>query len=74
MFSGFEHIPQEVFFKLSDAGTIHVFDDGRAKFTASASGQHRYLIFDPAQAGKLVKSFTELASAKPAARAPRPTK
>jgi inosine-uridine nucleoside N-ribohydrolase len=66
--------PQEGLFKLSDTGTIRVLEDGRAKFTASASGQHRYLIFDPAQAAKLVKSFTELASAKPAARAPRPSK
>ncbi|HYL73634.1 MAG TPA: nucleoside hydrolase [Bryobacteraceae bacterium] len=65
---------QDGFFKLSDTGTIGVLDDGRAKFTASAGGQHRYLIFDPAQGDKLVKSFTELASARPVVRGPRPTK
>ncbi len=66
--------PQDGFFKLSDTGTIGVLDDGRAKFTASAAGQHRYLLFDPAQGDRLVKSFTELASARPAVRGPRPAK
>ena len=66
--------PQEGWFKLSDTGTIGVLDDGRAKFTAGAGGQHRYLIFDLAQSEKLVKAFTELASARPAVRGPRPAK
>lgn len=66
--------PQDGLFKLSETGTIAVLDDGRSKFAAGAGGQHRYLIFDPAQGGKLVKSFTELASARPVVRGPRPAK
>ena len=66
--------PQDSLFKLSPPGAITVLDDGRAKFTPSSTGRHRYLIFDPVQEEKLTKSFTELASAKPAVRAPRITK
>jgi len=63
--------PQDSLFKLSPPGTIAVLEDGRTKFTLSSTGRQRYLIFDPAQEEKLSKSFTELASAKPAVRAPR---
>jgi inosine-uridine nucleoside N-ribohydrolase len=63
--------PQDGLFKLSPPGAIAVLDDGRTKFTPSNTGRHRYLVFDPAQEEKLFKSFTELASAKPAVRAPR---
>jgi hypothetical protein len=57
--------PQEGYFKLSDPGTISVLEDGRTKFTPSANGKHRYLIFDPAQKERIVKTYTEIASAKP---------
>jgi inosine-uridine nucleoside N-ribohydrolase len=60
--------PQENYFKLSPPGTIQVFDDGRTKFTASESGRHRYLIFDPEQKDRIVKTYIELASAKPVER------
>jgi inosine-uridine preferring nucleoside hydrolase len=57
--------PQEGYFKVSDPGTITVLEDGRTTFTPSASGKHRYLIFDPAQKERIVKTYTEIASAKP---------
>jgi len=57
--------PQEGYFKLSEPGTITVLDDGRTKFTASANGKHRYMIFDPAQKDRILKTYTEIASAKP---------
>jgi inosine-uridine nucleoside N-ribohydrolase len=63
--------PQESYFKLSDTGTISVQDDGRTKFTAGPTGKHRYLILDPAQKERILKTFTEIASAKPVPRAPR---
>jgi len=63
--------PQEGYFKLSSPGTIGVLDDGRTKFTPSLEGKHRYLILDPAQKERIVKTYTEIASAKPVARAPR---
>ncbi len=58
--------PQEGYFKLSGNGTIAVGGDGRTAFTASATGKHQYLIFDPAQKDKILKTYVELASAKPA--------
>jgi purine nucleosidase len=60
--------PQEGYFKLSDPGTIRVLDDGRVKFSASADGKHRYLIVDPAQRERIVKTYREVASAKPVVR------
>jgi hypothetical protein len=58
-------------YKLSPTGTITVSDDGRTKFTASASGKHRFLLVDPAQKGAIQQTYVEIASAKPAPRAPR---
>ncbi|MEP7336823.1 MAG: nucleoside hydrolase [Acidobacteriota bacterium] len=58
-------------FKLSEPGTISVLDDGRTKFTPAPEGKHRYLILDPAQKERIIKTFTELASAKPVPRQPR---
>jgi hypothetical protein len=63
--------------KLSEPGHIEVLDDGRTKFTPSASGTRRYLLSDsdPEWKAKVVKAFTTLAGAKPAApmgRGPRP--
>jgi len=63
--------PQEGYFKLSEPGTITVLDDGRAKFTPSPEGKHRYLILDPEQKERVIKTYTEIASAKPAPRQPR---
>jgi hypothetical protein len=60
--------PQEGYFKLSDPGTIRVLDDGRVKFSASAGGAHRYLILDPAQQERIIKTYGEIASAKPVVR------
>ena len=62
---------QDGYFKLSEPGTIAVLDDGRTKFTPSAKGRHRYLIFDPSQKARLIKDFTEIASAKPVERPQR---
>ena len=63
--------PNENYFKLSAPGVIKVGDDGRTQFTPSADGTHRYLIADPAQKDKLLKTYIELVSAKPVPRAPR---
>jgi inosine-uridine nucleoside N-ribohydrolase len=63
--------PQEGYFKLSDPGTISVLDDGRTKFTPLPEGRHRYLIMDPAQKDRIIKIYSEIASAKPVPRQPR---
>ena len=63
--------PQETYFKLSEPGKISVQDDGRTKFTPAADGKHRYLILDPAQKDRIIKTYTEMASAQPVVRAPR---
>jgi len=63
--------PQEGYFKLSNPGMIGVLEDGRTKFTPSPEGKHRYLIPDPAQRERIVKTYTEIASAKPVQRVPR---
>ncbi len=63
--------PKEQYFKLSDPGTVTISDDGKTVLSASASGKHRYLIFDPEQKEKVIKAYTELASAKPVSRVPR---
>jgi len=55
------------YFKLSEAGTIRVLDDGRTQFTADPNGAHRYLIVDSAQKERAIELFRELVSAKPAA-------
>jgi hypothetical protein len=52
-------------FKLSEPGTISVLEDGRTKFTPSADGRHRYLVLDMAQKERVLKTYTEIASAKP---------
>jgi hypothetical protein len=63
--------PQEGYFKLSEPGTITVLDDGRTKFTPSPEGKHRYLILPSEQKERVVKTYTEIASARPAPRQPR---
>lgn len=63
--------PEDGYFRLSEPGTVTVQDDGRTKFTPSAQGRHRYLILDPAQRERILKTYVELASAKPVPRVPR---
>ena len=58
--------PQQGYFMLSEPGRIRVLDGGRTKFTPSPEGKHRYLILDSAQRGRIIKTYTEIASAKPA--------
>ena len=62
---------KESYFQLSEPGTIAVTPDGRTKFTPSPDGRHRYLILDPRQKDRIIKTYTEIASAKPVPRAPR---
>jgi inosine-uridine nucleoside N-ribohydrolase len=57
--------PKEGYFKVSDPGTISIQEDGRTVFTPSANGKHRHLIWDPAQKERIVKTYTEIVSAKP---------
>ena len=63
--------PGAGFFKLSEPGVITVTDDGRTRFQPSPGGKHRYLIADPAQTERIVKTYVELISAKPVVRQPR---
>ena len=62
--------PKEGYFKLSDAGTISVLDDGRTKIAAGA-GKHQYLIADASQKERITQVFVETASTKPVPRIPR---
>jgi hypothetical protein len=63
--------PKEGYFKLSEPGTVTVLDDGRTRFTPSAEGKHRYLIADPSQKDRIIQTYTEIASMKPAGRPQR---
>jgi len=63
--------PQEGYFKLSEPGMISVLDDGRTKFTPSPEGKRRYLILDTEQKERVIKTYIEIASAKPVPRQPR---
>ncbi len=63
--------PKEGYFKLSEPGAIRITDDGRPTFTPAADGKHRQLILDPEQKERIIKTYTEVASAKPVARRPR---
>lgn len=63
--------PEEKYFQVSEPGTITVLDGGRLKLTPSAEGKHRQLLFDPEQRERVVKAYTDLASAKPVPRMPR---
>jgi len=60
--------PKEGYFKVSDPGTIRISDDGRTLFAPSPEGKHRYLIADPSQSERIIKTYTELASAQPVRR------
>jgi inosine-uridine nucleoside N-ribohydrolase len=63
--------PDAGFFQISEPGTIAVSDDGGTKFTAAPGGRHRYLILDPAQKERIIKTYIEYCSARPVARVPR---
>jgi hypothetical protein len=63
--------PKENYFKLSEPGTMTMLDDGKLKLTLSAQGKHRELLFDAEQKDRVVKAYTEIASAKPVPRVPR---
>ena len=58
-------------FRLSEAGSIGVLDDGRTRFVPNATGRHRYLVVDPAQRSRLLASYMSLVTAQPA---PRPVR
>ncbi len=62
---------QAGYFKLSEPGVIRALDDGRTQFTATPEGKHRYLLPDPAQQELTLKTYIELASAKPVPKQPR---
>lgn len=57
--------PQENYFKLSEAGTIQVLDNGQTKFNPGADGKHRYLMLDQSKKDPLLAAYIEMASAKP---------
>ncbi len=57
--------PKETYFKVSEAGTVTVHDDGRTSFVAAAGGKHQHLIVDASQRDKVVQAYVDLASAKP---------
>jgi len=59
---------KEGYFRLSAAGTLSVDDGGSVKFAESADGKDRMLLPDPAQNERILKAYTELASAKPVVR------
>ncbi|MFN7925850.1 MAG: nucleoside hydrolase [Bryobacteraceae bacterium] len=63
--------PEAGLFKLSTSGRIEILDSGAAEFAPSEGGKHRYLTLDPAKQDQIVKTFTEIASAKPVPRVRR---
>src|SRR4029077_13223477 len=56
--------PQEGYFKLSSHGTLSVLDGASTKFAPPREGKPRILMLDPAQKERIVKTYTEIASAK----------
>jgi hypothetical protein len=60
--------PKEGYFQASDPGIIAIEDDGRTKFTPASDGKHRFLMLDPAQKERILKTYTETASARPVPR------
>src|SRR5688572_16264335 len=61
-------IPEEHYFDVSEPGTITVADDGRTRFTPSAGGKHRYLVFRPDQKERVLQAYVQLVSAEPPPR------
>lgn len=60
--------PGDGYFGISEPGTITVGDDGRTTFTPGPEGRHRHLIADPAQKDRVIKTYRDLVSARPAPR------
>ncbi len=60
--------PKETYFKLSEPGEIAIGGDGKCSFKPSAAGKQRQLVLDPEQKDRILKIYTEYASAKPVAR------
>ncbi len=60
--------PDDRYFKVSEPGGISIGDDGQAVFRHSLEGKHRRLLAAPGQKERILKSYTELASAKPVPR------
>jgi len=63
--------PQENYFKVGEAGTFTLGDDGKLKLTPGANGKHKGLVADPTQKEKIQLAYAELASTKPVPRAQR---
>jgi hypothetical protein len=61
-------VPEERYFDVSEPGTITVADDGRTRFTPSAGGKHRYLVFKPDQKERVLQAYVQLVSAEPPPR------
>ncbi len=60
--------PDERYFDLSEPGTITVTDDGRTRFTPSASGTHHYLIASPDRKERILEAYEQLVGAEPPPR------
>lgn len=60
--------PQDGYFNLSEPGTVTVRDDGRTRLAPAASGRHRHLVLNPAEKDRIIKTYREVASAKPVQR------
>ena len=60
--------PKENFFKLSEPGNLSIADNGAVKFTANPDGKHFQILVDETQREHVIKTYTELASAKPMPR------
>lgn len=63
--------PKEGYFKISEPGTLTISKDGRLTLAPAPDGRHQLLADDEAQRQRIVKVYTELASAKPVPRLPR---
>ena len=61
----------EGYFKVSEPGTFTVQEDGRIKLTPSGDGKHRMLVADAGQKEKVLQTYVEMTSAKPAPRPQR---
>lgn len=62
--------PDRAYFRLSEPGTVKVGNDGRLTL-APGAGSHRRLLVDPEHKDEVLRTFVELASAKPV---PRPAR
>jgi inosine-uridine nucleoside N-ribohydrolase len=60
--------PKEGYFKASEPGVISVTAEGGTRFSPSPDGRHQYLILPPDQHERIIKTYTEIASAQPVER------